>query len=74
MSLDRDISAMTGLAVRAIIDSEDELWLKMPSGLWITMWRQKCFFLEGEVWQEYAPLPPVPPPVGYNPVALAWKT
>ena len=74
MSSVRDISAMTDLAVKAVIDENDELWLLMPSGTWITMWRQTWFYLTNDVWHEYAPLPPVPPPIGYNPVALPWKS
>ena len=66
MSSDKDISAMTALAVRVFIDKQDKLWLFMPSGLWITMWRQKWFYHEHDGWKEYAPLPPVPPPVGYS--------
>ena len=44
MSVDKDISAMTGLAVKAIIDKNNELWLQMPSGTWITMWNQTWYY------------------------------
>ena len=71
MNSDKDISAMTGLAVRVFIDKQDKLWLLMPSGLWVTIWRQHWFYLQDDVWREYAPLPPVPPAVGYTPGSSA---
>ena len=68
-----DVSSMVACSLRTCITKEGKIWLMMSGKdregyhIWVSYHQGVWWYQDGQDWRIYAPLPPVPPPIGYAP-------
>ena len=68
-----DVSSMVASSLRTCIAKDGQIWLMMTGKdqegyhIWVSYHQGFWWYQVGQEWRIYAPLPPVPPPIGYFP-------